>query len=49
MLRIFPVGKELNTVRVQLILVGKILGYVAKKMTESLFTSVLRDSRELST
>lgn len=54
MLRIFPVGEELNTASVlletlQLTLMGKIPGYTAKKLIESLFTSVLRDSRGLST
>lgn len=54
MLRIFPVGEELNTASVlletlQLTLMGKIPGYTARKLIESLFTSVLRDSRGLST
>lgn len=53
-LRIFPVGEELSTASVlmetlQLTLMGKIPGYMAKKLIDSLFTSVLRDSRGLST
>lgn len=49
MLRIFPVGVEMSTVSIlmgtlQLTLMGKILGYMAKKMTERLFGSVLRGS-----
>lgn len=53
-LRIFPVGEGLSAVNVllgtfQLTLVSKILAYVAKKITDSLFVFVLRDSRELST
>lgn len=31
----------------QLTLVGRVLGYMAKKMTKRLSYSVLRDSREL--